>query len=59
MTNEQKFKQVFGFPPITNTCPSSDCKKCPLRNLHKKEWYCSSQEEQYNWWQSEYKENKE
>ena len=59
MTNAEKYEEVFGFPPLIGECPTIDCKKCPLRNLHKGEWYCSTLEDKHNWWQSEYKENKE
>ena len=59
MTNAEKYEQVFGFPPNSVLeCPTSDCKKCPLFNLHRKEDLCASNEELFNWWNSEYRESK-
>lgn len=58
MTNADKYEEVFGFPPVMSDCPTSDCKKCPFRKIPKGQWWCSSQEDLYNWWQSEYKEKK-
>lgn len=56
MTNAEKYEEVFGFPPITE-CPTSDCERCPLlkRKRKKSQWWCSTQEEQYGWWNSDYK----
>ena len=31
MTNAEKYKEVFGLDPDTNTCPTMNCSDCPYR----------------------------
>ena len=56
MTNAEKYKEVFGFPPDLDTCPT-ECKFCPIRqqgiNCIQSIGSCG------NWWNSEYKESEE
>ena len=52
MTNAEKYKEVFGFEPEINSCPTHICEDCPLAT-HK---YCSKSKP--DWWNNEYKENK-
>lgn len=51
MTNAEKFEEVFGFKPDPNACVLYvDCKQCKYDGYYN----CS-----YNFWDEEYKENKE
>jgi len=55
MTNAEKYKEVFGFPPDTGNCPAEDCSVCPCSQMKIKEIYeCMT----YDWWNKEYKEKK-
>ena len=49
MTNAEKYKEVFGFPPDKNLCPTESCKDCP-GNLNE-QCLCTCE-----WWESEYTE---
>ena len=54
MTNAEKFKEVFGFAPSKNDCPVISIVQC---------WYCKGFHKDTNckdsdWWNSEYKENR-
>lgn len=54
MTNAEKYQEVFGFPPDRGNCPTEYCKFCPVN--------CSADfgcESAFDWWDEEYKENKE
>ena len=54
MTNAEKYKEVFGFEPERKLdCICSDCTKCPIDAN-----YCDKYLV-FEWWNSEYKENKE
>lgn len=55
MTNAEKFEEVFGAKPTTVHCPilyREDCKNC-------KGFGNSLNCFESDWWNSEYKENKE
>ena len=52
MINAEKYKEVFGLEPDIEMCPTKSCKDCPL-------YRSSCIEETRNWWNAEYKENKE
>lgn len=56
MTNAEKYQEVFGFPPDKEQCPTDNCKFCPCSQM-KIEWISECMT--YDWWNSEYKENKE
>ena len=50
MTNAEKYKEVFGFPPDRGNCPAEECKICPIN--------CSAGfgcENILKWWDKEYK----
>ena len=48
MTNAEKYKEVFGFPPDKANCPTERCEECPG---HVEECLCTCK-----WWDEEYKE---
>lgn len=48
MTNAEKYKEVFGFPPDKASCPTECCVFCPG---HVEECLCTCK-----WWDEEYKE---
>ena len=51
MTNAEKYKEVFGFPPDYDNCPTELCGECPID--------CSvdfERERIFDWWNEEYKE---
>ena len=48
MTNEEKFKEVFGYEPDIDICPVRCYRGCP----YEEDFNCN-----YKWWQLEYKEN--
>lgn len=50
MTNAEKYKEVFGFPPDEGKCPTESCDFCPCN--FNGEFYCKM----HNWWDEEYKE---
>ena len=47
MTNAEKYKEVFGFEPDTNRCPTTNCQDCPAEV---EQCICTCA-----WWDSEYK----
>lgn len=49
MTNYEKYKEVFGFPPDTSNCPTNQCDICPGNDNFR----CASN---VNFWYKEYKE---
>ena len=51
MTNEEKYKEIFGMDPDL-VCPTLLCSECPLQGDKPS---CFA----LDWWESEYKENKE
>ena len=53
MTNKEKFKEVFGVDGDYTACPILDCTDCPLNE------YIPTGICERNWWDLEYKENKE
>lgn len=48
MTNAEKYKEVFGFPPDKGSCPTECCEFCPG---YVEECLCTCK-----WWDDEYKE---
>lgn len=48
MTNAEKYKEVFGFPPDKASCPAETCDICPG---HVEECLCNCK-----FWEDEYKE---
>lgn len=50
MTNAEKYKEVFGFEPEREICPTAYCKNCPVDGQD-----CGKD---YKWWDEEYKEPK-
>lgn len=48
MTNAEKYKEIFGFPPDKGSCPTESCENCPG---HLIESLCTCK-----WWDDEYKE---
>ena len=55
MTNAEKHKEVFGFEPRMDKCPSEYCCDCPLKP-YGRERACNSYRMR-EWWNAEYKEN--
>lgn len=47
MTNAEKYKEVFGFEPNKNMCPTTSCQECPGEV---QESICTCA-----WWDSEWK----
>lgn len=56
MTNAEKYKEVFGLDPDTNTCPTMNCSDCPYRKDNDVFPDCFNSCS--GWWLSEYKEVK-
>ena len=54
MTNAEKYQEVFGFPPDKGNCPAESCEVCPEMYTRNGSFTCRP-----NWWNEEYKENKE
>lgn len=49
MTNAEKYKEVFGFPPDYGNCPTEWCCECPITT---KTYDCLKTSD---WWNEEYK----
>ena len=55
MTNAEKYKEVFGMDPETNSCPTHVCLECPCcKNIEGKN-ICSL--DTRAWWQDDYKDD--
>lgn len=48
MTNKEKYKEIFGFEPDTDNCPTIYCSNCPCHTDGS--YYCNGE-----WWEEEYK----
>lgn len=55
MTNAEKYKEIFGFEPDMSACPTNNCKNCPRSDIRS---ICRNTDT-LNWWEEDYKENKE
>jgi len=55
MTNAEKYKEIFGFEPDKSAWPTDKCVNCPHLGVNS---ICLDAGGQ-NWWEEDYKENKE
>lgn len=60
MTNEEKFKEVFGFEPhYDSECLANDCLYCPCLDMPSNKMCGGCKNNIVEWWNSEYKESEE
>lgn len=58
MTNEEKFKEVFGFEPYYDSeCLANDCLYCPCLDMPRNKMCGGCENNIAKWWNQEYKES--
>ena len=55
MTNEEKYKEVFGLTVDPSMCPTTDCSVCPCVTKESNGDISCLAACTYEWWKSEYK----